>query len=114
MTELLEAHADYGVVLGITQALEEQAPAVSMAERLRELTQALADYALQVLAYSRTHADHLAPAQRALAPIDAFREAARRGSRPTATNGEVPTEDDYTLPEGAPAPDAPVPVVPEE
>lgn len=71
--------------------------------------------------YSRLHADHLAPAQHALAPIDAFREAARRSAGPRrpaseagATEPETVPDDDYALPEGAPAPDAPVPAVPEE
>ncbi|MCX4243366.1 hypothetical protein [Paraliomyxa miuraensis] len=116
MEELSAAHADYGVVLGITSAPKAEPPVVSMLERLRELTQAIVDYALQVLAYSRTHADHLALAQRALEPIDVFREAARRassnGRRPS--DGEATHDDDYALPEGAPAPDAPVPAVPEE
>lgn len=121
MEELHEAHDDYGVALGITRAPEPEPPVVSMVERLRELTEAITGYALQVLAYSRLHADHLAPAQHALAPIDAFREAARRSAGPRrpaseagATEPETVPDDDYALPEGAPAPDAPVPAVPEE
>jgi hypothetical protein len=106
------------VVLGITKAPAEDPPVISMVERLRELTQAISDHALQVLAYSRLHPDHLAPAQRALAPIDAFREAARRatgsGRRPADADAGASPDDDYALPEGAPAPDAPVPEVPEE
>jgi hypothetical protein len=118
MDELVLAHADYGVVLGITEAPADEPTAVSMMERLRELTQAIGDHALQVLAYSRMHPDHLAPAQRALAPIDMFREAARRASsrRPADADADADAspDDDYALPEDAPAPDAPVPVVPEE
>jgi hypothetical protein len=108
--ELFEAHAAYGVALGITEPSEEPAPVVSMIEPLRVLVQAISDYALQVLAFGKLDAKNVAAAQRALAPIDAFRLAAsRRGS-----GGAAVDEEDYELPEGAPAPDSPVPVVAEE
>ncbi|MEX1368096.1 MAG: hypothetical protein AB1Z98_33515 [Nannocystaceae bacterium] len=115
VTELVEAHAAYGEALGITTA-QEPASRVSMIEPLRALTQAIGDYALQVVAYARVNPEHGEAAQRALAPIDMFREAASRSRR---TNGadaeddaEVPAvDDDFVLPEGAPAPDAPLPVV---
>jgi hypothetical protein len=76
----------------------------------RAMVQAVSDYALQVLAYAKLDAKHVASAQRALAPIDAFRAAAsKRGSGSAVGDG-----DDYELPEGAPAPDDPLPVVAEE
>lgn len=113
MTELAEAHADYGVVLGITEASEDEAPKVSMTEPLRAMLQALSDYALQVLAFAKLDPKHLEKAQRALAPIDAFREAASRRSSGGA-EAQAAEGDDFELPAGAPAPDSPTPVVPEE
>lgn len=116
MTELVAAHEHYGAVLGITEVPEDETSKISMLERLRELTQAISDYALQVLAFSRMHPDNLAPAEQALAPIDAFRQAARRAASKGAKAGDgaVSVEEEYELPEGAPAPDSPVPVVAEE
>lgn len=111
MEELSEAHAAYGVALGITAPREEPTPEVSMIEPLRAMVQGISDYALQVLAFAKLDPKNVAPAQRALAPIDAFRLAAsKRGSG----GAGVVDGDDYDLPEGAPAPDAPVPVVAEE
>lgn len=116
MIELVAAHEHYGAVLGITEVPEDETSKISMLERLRELTQAISDYALQVLAFSRMHPDNLAPAEQALAPIDAFRQAARRAASKGAKAGDgaVSVEEEYELPEGAPAPDSPVPVVAEE
>lgn len=116
MVELVEAHADYGVVLGITKASEDEAPKVSMNEPLRAMVQAISDYALQVLAFAKLDVANVAKAQRALAPIDAFREAAakRSTSGGSSGTGEVAEGEDYELPAGAPAPDSPVPVVLEE
>lgn len=108
--ELLDAHAAYGVALGITEAIEAPTPEVSMTEPLRTMLAAISDYALQVLAFARLDAKNVAPARRALAPIDAFRQAAsKRGSGSTEDGG-----DDDALPEGAPEPDSPVPVVADE
>lgn len=108
VTELFEAHAAYGKALGITEE-QQPAPEVSMVEPLRAMVQHISDYALQVLAFGKLDPDRLVAARRALAPIDAFRQAAsKRG------NGGASAEDDYELPEGAPDPESPVPEVPEE
>ena len=117
MAELVAAHEDYGAVLGITEATGDAAPKVSLLERLRELTQAISDYAVQVLAFARVHADNVAPAQYALAPIDVFRQAARRAASRAKAEGradEPSVDEEYELPEGAPAPDSPVPAVAEQ
>lgn len=108
VAELFEAHDAYGEALGITVA-QPPAPEVSMVEPLRAMVQHISDYALQVLAFGKLDPDKAVAARRALAPIDAFRQAAsKRGS------GGAAGEDEYELPEGAPAPDSPVPEVSEE
>jgi hypothetical protein len=115
VTELLDAHAAYGIALGITEP-REAAPKISMVEPLRELVQAIGDYTLQVLAYARLQPSNEAPALRALAPIDMFRQAAAQGRTPAAedeSEGGAGGPEDYALPEGAPAPDAPIVAVPE-
>lgn len=123
VTELHDAHEDYGVALGITEP-REAAPKVSMVEPLRELVQAIGDYTLQVLAFARFQPGNEAAARRALAPIDMFREAAAQPRRRVEGEAEggaaggpegeaAAVEEDYALPEGAPAPDAPIAAVPE-
>ncbi len=108
--ELFEAHAAYGVALGITDAPEEPMREVSMIGPLRAMVRAISDYSLQVLAYAKLDPRNVPAAQRALAPIDAFRQAASR----RWGGGTVAGWDDYALPEGAPAPDSPMPPVEEE
>ncbi len=81
---------------------------------LRAVSRAISRYALQVLAFADQDPDNVAPARRALAPIDAFRRAAarRNNNRDDLDAPVVDPEDDFPLPEGAPAPDAPIPVIP--
>jgi hypothetical protein len=108
VAELFEAHEAYGKALGITEE-KQPAPELSMVEPLRMMVQLISDYALQVLAFGKLDPDRAVAARRALAPIDVFRQAAsKRG------NGGGSAEDEYELPEGAPAPDSPVPELSEE
>lgn len=112
---LLEAHAAYGEVLGITTPAETPAPREPLGEPLRALGEAIVAYAMQVIAFAALSPDHVEPAKRALQPIDAFRAAASRRAAANGSNGSASAEPDPTdsgLPEGAPAPDAPMPVLP--
>ncbi|MCX4242317.1 hypothetical protein [Paraliomyxa miuraensis] len=104
--ELLEAHAAYGEALGITKPAEAPEAKELLVEPLRELGEAIVTYSLQIIAFAALSPDNLAPAKRALLPIDQFRAAASRRNAAGST-------DDSTLPEGAPAPDAPMPALPE-
>lgn len=105
--ELLDAHADYGVALGITVTVEPAVP-VYVAESLEALLAAISRYVLQVIAFADQHPDNVTPAQRALAPIDAYRRAAARRSnaRATVVDEPVPIE---AKEDTEPSPDAPVP-----
>lgn len=80
VTGLLEAHAAYGVALGITAPMDEVHEA-KIAEPLRALQAAIANYSLQVIAWHgnlrRSTPDYAAKVEavkKALAPIDKFRE----------------------------------------
>ncbi|MEM9463007.1 MAG: hypothetical protein AAGF11_53190 [Myxococcota bacterium] len=109
--ELLDAHADYGVALGITVTVEPAAPPVSVAEPLEALLGAISRYVLQVIAFADQHPDNVAPAQRALAPIDAYRRAAARRSNARATTAEEPAPIEV-MPDAERAVDAPTPSEP--
>jgi len=117
--ELHRAHKAYGDALGITRASEPAVETESLLEPLRALQRAIGAYALQVLAFASLDPDHVAPARRALEPIDEFRAAARRaGGSTTAGAGETAAdvagqgEDDLVLPEDAPDPESEVPELP--
>ena len=79
---LVAAHVAYGVALSIT-AEGEDVPAVSLAEPLRAVTDAISAYVLQVLAFAGLDPEgNTAAARRALRPIDVLRRAvARRSAR---------------------------------
>jgi hypothetical protein len=111
--ELIAAHAAYGEALGITKAAEEATEAESLVEPLRVLTQTIVAYALQVIAFAALSAENGAQARRALQPIDAFREAASLRGSGSSGGGEQEGAG-FELPEGAPDPGAPMPVLPEE
>jgi hypothetical protein len=80
VTDLLEAHAAYGVALGITEPIDEVQEA-KVAEPLRALQSAIANYSLQVIAWygnlrpsAPDYAAKVEAVRKALAPIDKFRE----------------------------------------
>lgn len=77
MDELLAAHAAYGEALGITKAGETAAPEPTLDDPLRRLSQAIAAYSLQVVAFAALPGNAEA-GRRALGPIDEFRAAVRR------------------------------------
>ena len=107
MDELLAAHAAYGDALGITKA-SAPTPVPSLDEPLRALSQSIVAYALQIIAYAALQPTNADPARKALRPIDEFRAAAsRRGN-----GGSKDGAGDSALPEGAPAPDSPLPELP--
>jgi hypothetical protein len=123
--ELLAAHKAYGEVLGITKAGAKKvgakkagakkagkrtAPPTTLLDHLRVLHRAIASYALQVVAFAELRPDNVEPARLALEPIDAFRRAV---ARRTASGSSEETVDEIELPEGAPAPDAPIPELPQ-
>jgi len=94
-----DAHRAYGEVLGITKGKAETAQAPALNEPLRQLTDAIAAYNVQLLAYAGSEPAALAAVRKALSPIDKFRQAqqGRRGSG---------------IPADAPPPDAPTPPAP--
>jgi hypothetical protein len=107
MDELLAAHEAYGDALGITKPTAA-APVQALDEPLRALSQSIVAYALQIIAFAALQPGNVEPARQALRPIDEFRAAAsRRGNG--ASKDEL---GDVALPEGAPAPDSPLPELP--
>jgi hypothetical protein len=77
LDELQAAHDAYGRALDITESAEAEAePGVATA--LRELKDAISDYTVQVLAWSRTSAESEQLARKALLPIDELRAATKR------------------------------------
>ena len=109
MDELYAAHEAYGDALGITKAKPDDAKgSPSLDEPLRVLSQSVVAYTLQIVAFAALRAENVEPARQALRPIDEYRAASsRRGS---GTSKEPAA--DGVLPEGAPAPDAPLPELP--
>lgn len=103
---LHEAHQAYGDALGITAPSEPRPSLESLLEPLRAVGRAVVGHAVQLLAFG-ADPTQVEAARRALAPIDAFRAAARR------TKGSD-EDDEAPLPEGAPPPDAAMPPLPEE
>lgn len=108
MEELLAAHEAYGDALGISKATAPATPVQSLDEPLRALSQSIVAYALQIIAFASLPPGNVEAARKALRPIDEFRAAAsRRGS---GASKDEPG--DVALPEGAPAPDSPLPDLP--
>ena len=100
--ELLDAHENYGIVLGITQDRQTQ-PSVSLTAPLRALTWAISSYALHVLAFADLDPAHNeGPARYALEPIDALR---RTMARRASSGGDL--EDDEP-PAGSPSEPTPI------
>lgn len=107
LTELRDAHANYGRVLGITDAKPGAAVAPNLLEGLRVVQQAMTSYALQLIAAAHADAELVASVRRALRPLDDLREAQAR--RAGARGGDAVTE-----PAGAGSvvtPTTPVPVM---
>jgi hypothetical protein len=78
--ELVRSHTEFGRVLGITESRKPQED-VNLAELLRALNLAIADYVLQVLPYGqRDKPETLRAVQVALEPIEEARESQRRAA----------------------------------
>jgi hypothetical protein len=93
LTELREAHAEYGRVLGITVAKGERETAPLVVDALRAVTQAVAAYSLQLVAAAQAD-ERLVPAVlKALRPLDDVRAAQLKR---TAT-GEPPNIPDTAV-----------------
>ena len=80
VTNLRQAHAAYGVALGITAPMTA-AEAAKVAAPLRALQAAIANYSVQVIAWysnlddtAPDYADQVRAVRKALAPIDKFRD----------------------------------------
>jgi hypothetical protein len=87
---LRAAHEAYGDALGITKATSVPAAPVVVVELLRELVDAISNYALQLLALASDHPEKRDAIALALVPIDEFRTAAGR----RASNGVDDEEED--------------------
>lgn len=92
LAEVRDAHAAYGVALGITKPLEGADETTTiLATPLREMVSAMRKYALQLVA--SLDADEPLPVgtvRAALAPFDRVREAA---TKPAQTTPETPVPD---------------------
>jgi hypothetical protein len=89
VAELREAHANYGRVLGITDAKPGAAVAPNLLDQLRVVQQAMTSYALQLIAAAHADPELASGVRRALRPFDDLREAqARRGARGGAGEDE--------------------------
>jgi hypothetical protein len=86
LDELEQAHEEYGVALGITEALPEVAPTASMLEPLRDMQAAVRAYTLQLLAMAEADESARDVVRAALRPIDVVRTAAGRRGVSGATN----------------------------
>jgi hypothetical protein len=113
LAEVRAAQAAYGDALGITTA-RETTDAVSLAEPLDAVRNAIIGYALQVVAMQNDDPSRIPAARKALAPIDELRASqAARGQRPDAPAPAAPTPE--LVDEGATVtPDTPVPAVDED
>ena len=78
LAELREAHANYGRVLGITDAKPGAAVAPNMLEQVRAVQQAIANYALQLVAAAHADTELVGSVRKALRPIDDLRQAQAR------------------------------------
>lgn len=120
MEELLAAHEAYGDALGITKSPQAEVDEELLVGPLRALGEAIVAYALQIVAYSMLDEQNVPKARRALEPIDRFRAAAgRRASAGVGRASESPQDEGEELevpeaagtPEGARAPEAPMPAL---
>ena len=84
------AHATYGEALGMTKARAAEPTPISLAEPLREVTRAIANYTLKLCAMADDDASTAAVRQ-ALRPLDEYRTSAAR--RPAKAPAEPPTPD---------------------
>jgi hypothetical protein len=106
LSEVRLAHTAYGAVLGITSPAPETLQ-VKLQDPLREVTRAIANYGLQVVAAANADPGWLVAARAALRPIDEARAAAARRTAARASKTPLPPEPDQ---EGSP--DTPVPPLP--
>ncbi len=90
LEELGRAHQEYGAALGITAARPEVAPALRVAEPLREVQAALRAYTLQLLALAEGDEGAAAGVREALRPIDVVRSASGRRGGGGVTNEPTP------------------------
>jgi hypothetical protein len=88
LNELVAAHVEYGKALNITQAAPGEAD-VNLRDALRDVRDAIAAYALQVVAWSQQANANVPPARNALRPIDEQRAA--EASRNSGTKVPEPT-----------------------
>ncbi len=90
LDELWAAHEEYGRVLGIEDPAAGLTAPARRVEGLRELRDAIAIYALQLLAVAHDDLERADAVRTALYPIDVL----RRGpfERPSAPDSEPPTE----------------------
>jgi hypothetical protein len=106
LDEVRRAHAEYGQALGITKAPKSEAPE-SLAEPLRALAKAIAQYALKLAGLAGDSDDALRMARAALRPIDEHRAT-------TAKRAASGDKGDKAEPSGeAPPPATPSTPVPE-
>ena len=68
-------------MLGITDAKPGAPVAPNMLEQLRALQQAIASYALQLVAAAHADTELVASVRKALRPLDELRQARRAGGR---------------------------------
>jgi hypothetical protein len=113
LTEVRAAQAAYGDALGITTA-REATDAVSLAEPLDAVRNAIIGYALQVVAMQSDDPSRLAAARKALAPIDALRAAQATPARRPDGSSSTPVTPAPTAADAGITPDTPVPVIEEE
>src|SRR6185436_18729436 len=73
LAEVKRTHKAYGEALGVTKA-EDLPPEVSLVEPLRDVTRAIVDHALQLLAWAADDPKAEAKVRKALKPIDDQRE----------------------------------------
>lgn len=90
LTELRAAHANYGQILGITDAKPGAAVAPNLLDQLRVVQQAMTSYALQLVAAAHAEPELVASVRRALRPLDDLRAAQAR--RASARAGDPATE----------------------
>lgn len=92
-------HQLYGDTLGITKNKDNPPPAAGLLDPLRTAQRSIANYLLQVAAAASQDEAFVEPAKRALAPVDATREATARRAAGTATPPPSVTPDTPLPPE---------------
>jgi len=106
LTELRDAHANYGRVLGITNAKPGTAMAPNLLEPMRVVQQAISNYSLQIVAAAQSEPEFVPHARAALRPLDDLREAQ---ARRTSARGNEP--DDAPSAGATVTPSTPIPIV---